>query len=469
MSILRNSALLQFTFSLPTMKIRIYLIISLLFFTCSGFIFSQDTLNYNNYHFKHNVVFIDSANKSKCIVTEGSIPNDFVKYDNLKSIRIDCDPVLFSETIFDSLADFKLVRFKHNVLFWSASFLGRSSFAYDVFEDSASFCASIFRDSNIDFSSTSYDIDVKGGTSFIETQFNAPVDFRAVDFKNEVFFKDTKFNSSANFQSANFRKKAHFEGAVFSTILDFRFANFNEGASFGEATLPDTLYFDIVKNIGAELDFSMTRLAPNKKICYIYLIGSNIDKIRINYDQFKLFFRKLDADNDITSVYQKLLKKFKEDGCEDSYQKLDIEFQQYKYNKSNQWFRNWLQEWWWNYGYNKENIFINSLILLLFFFIVNMGIGIKWGYNFLAKEVYEVTNIVEEVERIETKYANKKIKLFFAWLPMVFTYTCMLFFILNLDIKHLKYKHKYALIYIVSVFMIGLACAAYIINFVLDK
>lgn len=434
-----------------------------------GIAFSHDTLNYYRHHFRGNVLFADSLTKSKCIVQDGSIKNERPERYGLKSIRIDCNLVEFSETTFDSVADFKLIKFKHNVQFYSSLFLGKSSFAYSVFEGPTSFMGSTFKDPNNDFNPSAYELDISGGTSFIETHFKAPVDLNAVYCKNKVFFINTKFDSLASFFLTIFQKKAHFNSAVFSDVVIFQFTQFTEGADFEGATLPDTLYFNKVSEIGNQIDFSSARLNSNKNICYINLTGSNIDKIRINYDQFKLFFLNSDTENEITSVYEKLLKKFHDDGFADSYQKLDIEFQKYKYNKAGQWFRSWLQEWWWNYGYNKEKIFQNSFTLLLIFFIINVLIGVKWGYNFLIKEVYEVENIELEVERLEAKYASQKIKLFFSWLPMVFIYTCMLFFILNLNIKHIRYRHKYALTYLLSVFMIGLVCAAYIINFVLDK
>lgn len=429
----------------------------------------QDTLSYFQHHFKVPVVFADSIAISKCIALDSSIQTERTDNYGLKSIRIDCKFVGFSNATFDSLADFKLIKFKNNVQFYNSLFLGRSSFAYDVFDGKTSFNGCIFNDPNIDYSSKTFDLDINGGTSFLETQFKKYTDFDGVYFKNEAFFVKTIFFDVVSFDQTDFRKVVHFNDVAFSNVAYFNMVNFTEGVDFGGAVLPDTLYFRYVSEIGKEMDLTSCVLNPEKKVCYLNLVGSNIDKIRINYDQFKLYFLQRDTENEITYVYQKLLKKFQDDGFTDSYQKLDVEFQKYRYNKAGQWFRSWLQEWWWNFGYNKEKIFQNSLILLLFFFILNVLIGIKYGYNFLIKEVYEVENIEQEVERLQAKYASRRIKLFFSWLPMVFIYTCMLFFILNLNIKHLRYRHKYALTYLLSVFMVGLICAAYIINFVLDK
>ena len=432
-------------------------------------LYGQDTsVVYERIVFKNKVVFTDSLSETRHIIQEDSITNVFIKDAGLKSISVDCFYFYFNEVTFDSLADFKLIRFKQKVNFLNTTFKGRSSFAYDIFEDKVDFRMCIFNDPFTDFK-TSRSIDFNGGTSFLETQFKAPADFSHITCKNVMFFRDTKFDSSVFFKKAIFQKKVYFVGATFSTNANFGLSEFLDGAHFENTNLPDTLYFNNVTTITKELDFTVANFDSTRRICFINLTGSDIDKIRINYDQFKLFFAETDTDNQISSVYQRLLKKFQTDGYLDSYQKLDIEFQKYKYTKSNQWFRNWLQEWWWNYGYNKEKIFPNTLFLLLFFFFINILIGLNWGYNFLIKEVYEVENIEQEVDRLEEKYASSKIKLFFSWLPMVFIYTCMLFFILNLNTKHLRYKHKYALVYLLSVFMIGLVCAAYIINFVLDK
>lgn len=451
---------------------RAKLLLIILFLTLFGFraLYSNDTLSYSYFRFNKNFIFIDNFPTNRNITNNNPITHARKEINELKSVTSSFRNLSFEGVTFDSLADFKMVKFKHNVQFYNSVFSGKSTFAYSVFEGSTSFWGSIFNDPNIDFSSTTYDLDIGGGSSFLESHFKKAVDFNGVYFKNEAFFVLTKFDDTVSFWQTDFRKVAHFNSAIFSNIAFFSMVKFEDGADFGGAILPDTLYFYDVTEIGKEIDLTSGILPPKNKVCYINLTGSNIEKIRINYDQFKLFFLpSKTTNNEITAVYEKLLKKFHDDGFADSYKKLDIEFQKYNYNKSGQWFRSWLQEWWWNYGYNKEKIFQNSFTLLLIFFIINVLIGVKWGYNFLIKEVYEVENIELEVERLEAKYASQKIKLFFSWLPMVFIYTCMLFFILNLNIKHIRYRHKYALTYLLSVFMIGLVCAAYIINFVLDK
>jgi len=451
---------------------RIKLILVKLFLLLIGLksIYCQDTLNYYQHHFFNNVIFADSITQNKCIVQDGKISNEIIKAAKLKSVRIDCDLVRFEETSFDSLADFKLIHFMRSAIFENVSFFGKSSFAYDIFEQPVSFSGCVFSDHiSKEFNDMGYDLDVRGGTSFLKTHFKAPVDFEMIFFKNVLYFKQAKFDSAVSFVCSIFLKNVYFSDAVFSKRLEFTYAKFIDGADFSGMVLPDTLDFDVVTEITKELDLTSTRLSFNNKVCYINLSGSDIDKIRINYNQFKLFFKKIDTDNDITSVYQKLLNKFKSDGQDESYQRLDIEFQKYKYKKSGQRLKSWVQEWWWNYGYNKEKVFFNTITLLIFFYILNILIGLIWGYNFLLDNVYYLENIGEEVDRLKEKYNKNGLKLFIAWLPLVFIYTASLFFIINLTPKHLRYSHKWALIYILVIFMVGLACTAYIINFVLDK
>lgn len=393
-------------------------------------IYSQDTLTYEGHHFNKSVILSDSL-KAHGVKDDGNLVLVPFKY------------VLFNDAIFDSLASINNCDFKGVVDFSNSSFYSSCSFKGN-YENTVRFF-------NASFFSSSLSNGEKGFTYFHESHFASTAWFIGMQCFNKISFDFTEFDSLVAFDHSVFNEEVSFTGSRFSKNAWFGSTTFYKGVDFSQVTLPDTLNLENVKT-EKEIDFTAAFLDSTKNICFVNLVRSDISKIRINYTDFRLFFYGDAKANEITSVYQKLLKKFKDDGFEDSYEKLDIEFQKYKYKISGQWFRSWLQEWWWNFGYNKEYIFKNSFCLLLLFFVINILIGAKFGYNFLIKEVYEVENIEEEVVRLQTKYANKKIKLFFSWLPMIFVYTCMLFFILNLNIKHLRYRHKYALAYILCVF-----------------
>ena len=63
----------------------------------------------------------------------------------------------------------------------------------------------------------------------------------------------------------------------------------------------------------------------------INLVGSDIDRIKINYEQFKLWFPKFTTYQDRISTYESLLEKFNNQGYKESYKLLDIEFKEFLY------------------------------------------------------------------------------------------------------------------------------------------
>lgn len=449
------------------MKFRLLNIKFLFLLLCgTNQLLGQDTLNYEGHHFKGSFVLIDSLG-SKTSTTNKKRIKDIV-LDDYDQIIVPFDYLNFSHTKQDSALNFRLLDFKGDVDFSFSKFYSANNFNGCAFEGWVDFTAvdfnTISKTAEQDRNSTTSNTSI----SFFSSYFKSYAQFQGLTCNNPISFGLCLFDSTANFSRSSFNEYASFGGCRFSQNLYFNDADFKNGADFSDIVLPDTLDFYNVKT-EKEIELTTAVLDSSKNVCYINLARSDINRIRLNYNLYKLYFYPNEKENEITSVYQKLLKKFKDEGFEDSYQKLDIEFQKYKYEQSGQWFRSWIQEWWWNYGYNKEKVFRNTFSLLFFFFFINVLIGFKWGYNFLIKEVYEIQNIETEVDRLEAKYERNKVRLFVAWLPMIFIYTGMLFFILNLNVKHLRFTHKWALMYVLTVFIVGLACAAYIINFVLDK
>jgi hypothetical protein len=276
-------------------------------------------------------------------------------------------------------------------------------------------------------------------------------------FKGNVYFSAASFYSDLRLAGTNFEKNLIFRGALFN---GFVFTN--------DMGLPDTLDFSQVQRVEKRIDFTQGKLQPGKRFCYINLTGSDVSKVRLNYDIFRLTFDLDASDGDKCSVYEGLLSNFEQDGFAQSYKILDIEYYKYKYERDEKWFINWLQKWWWNYGYNKEKIFPNSLILLVCFFLSNLLISLIKGPEFLMRDVYYVERLWEMVERIKEKTPGR-LEYVRGYLPYLFIYTVMIFFVLNLNIKYLKYSSKIGLAWVMFTFIVGLACAAYIVNFVLDK
>jgi len=258
--------------------------------------------------------------------------------------------------------------------------------------------------------------------------------------------------------------------ANFGSRADFKYAQFHSITNFQNAMLPKYIDLSYVNNIKEEIDFTTSIIKDENKICKINLINSNIDKIKFRYSRFKLHFPN-NTDPEIkTYVYEKLLNKTAKEGFILSYEKLDKEYKEFiylesgKYSKSYGQVVNWVSNIWWDYGYNKLLIFRNSLILFLFFYIIN-----SIFYKSMICKVY----IIEDFKKLKEKYKNRTlINLLRVLLTSIF-YTSFIFFGIKFSLKNLKIKENIyswnflLLLNFFAQYILGLICLAYMANFII--
>lgn len=126
--------------------------------------------------------------------------------------------------------------------------------------------------------------------------------------------------------------------------------------------------------------------------------------------------------------------------------------------------RNWIDKHWWGYGYSKELIVINSIILYLLFSFIN-----TFFLKHLTTKVYKAEKINEYWE--ETKGSVAQI--FIKSIPFSLFYTAQIFFGFKFDVDKLMYKENlqgwkiFNLVYFITIFLSGLICLAYLMNYVL--
>lgn len=277
---------------------------------------------------------------------------------------------------------------------------------------------------------------------------------------NEISIKNSEIGVLNLSKSHIITKKAIFESVKFIEKIDFSSIILSKGVSFINCTLPDTLLFNNITHLKWVIDLTEFKKESEEKICLINLTKTNIDNIRIRYDNFKLLF-----DNDLpyeekTYVYEKLLHRFQQNGFNQSYKNLDIEYQEFKYLhrpqskiiKSYSVIVNFIDKNWWNYGYNKEKIIVNTLLLMLLFMVINL-----FFFKELNENVYEIRNIYKA-----SNVANNRWKFMYT-----LYYTVLIFFGIKMNIDNLKFQKKGGVIYIFIQYSIGIVCLAYLANFIL--
>ena len=340
-------------------------------------------------------------------------------------------------------------------------------------------------------SNNSYrEFDFPASFSYLKFNSLAYADFSYSTFRSNADFSHSIFDAKANFLSVHFNSTVDFSKTKFSSEADFSAATFSTNANFQYAQLPDILWFENVKEIQNEIDLTYARLDTIKKIkdnnykCKIDLFNSDISKIRINYVLFQLWFPADKTFEQRMSTYEKLLKKFKDEGFLESYKLLDIEYQDFINKQNKNITLNWFLKHWWNYGYNKEYVLIWSFCIFILFYLLNIFL-----FNHLQKNVFEVDfafyprTVSGEIERkTDSRDFSKPKQVFLAVNFRVlkafnaFTvslinpliYTGVIFFGVTISLEKFKKFSGWA-IYIWLIYLVGLFCLAYIFNIIIVK
>lgn len=394
----------------------------------------------------------------------------------------------FNGAQFRSQVGFNMAKFYSRVDFDNAKFYSKADFRHSQFDLKADFSGSEFDSitdfgnvkfsSNIDFTGTNF----KTTANFTNAAFDSITDFDGAEFGTEADFGCTKFNSYANFRAVKYNGEAYFGHAIFNSPADFSFVEFDHSANFIGVIIKDNIYFKRNKlpyylNLsgieihGSKLDLTDSYINEKYGICFISLINSDIENIKLRYSMFKLYFpENIDIDTK-ANVYEKLLKTQKDNGYISSYEKLDKEYIEFKYLKSGKyssiggWILNLVNKLWWGYGYDKVLIIRNTLILFAIFSIINC-IFFPW-----ISHIYELPKLIKVTQTITAKnIVMQRIKL----LPAAIFFTGLIFFGLKFSTEKLKYKENlvglrfFNLSYFFLIYLSGLVCLGYMANFILS-
>ena len=396
----------------------------------------------------------------------------------------------FLWTNFNGCADFQLDSFEsntsfHGSLFDSSVFFNRCRF------QSADFSEVRFRNGNVNFPDAIYNGDVTfakssiNGISFDNACMKKKADFSYVNFADVAGFRFVTFRDTALFRFDTFRNDVLMYGASAKVLL-FDSTEIYKGLyldqsnlgdylslshviltdsssiHFKNCILPDTLNFAYLDKIYKEIDltaaaFTDSTRAGEDVIHYIYLHKCDIAKLHLDYEHFRLLLTDPDTRmplkaDDAVPIYEALLKNFKDHGQTKSYQRLDIEFNDYLWKQSKyfSWYR--VVPHYWNfYGYRKGLIFLWTLAFLLFFSCINF-----FMLDYLSGQVYVIEGYEQKKGGALSKFFSSVI------------YTSMIFFFLKLDVKNIKRK-DFSALYILMVYLSGIVCLAYMANFVIQK
>jgi uncharacterized protein YjbI with pentapeptide repeats len=225
------------------------------------------------------------------------------------------DTVDFRNAEFHGAAIFDSVIFKKITSFSSAKFSKTADFRHVVFNNTADLFKSTFEDQavfngrfekQLDLDSSKFLDSVSffrskfGGSAFFEHDtFKKAVYFQRDTLQKDVSFWQSEFKNGINFFRSIFQKKVDLEEADIQKILILSNVSTSDSTKFyfDYAKLPDLISFANVSNIHNDIDltaanFSRSKLysASARRWHYINLFDSDIPKIKIDYEHFRLCF-----------------------------------------------------------------------------------------------------------------------------------------------------------------------------------
>ena len=393
---------------------------------------------------------VDSA-----IYTRFNFSNQTIDTISNEAANVICTgPFRFNYCNINDDFDFEFSRFEDTVEFFDTKFYKWVEFSESVFSKKLEFLvATVFE--KISFDSSSF----SGRTLFMMSKFYKGISFKEAHFKNNVTFSTNDFSGNIDFRSAKFEKKVVFSDLTLNDDCKLDFRN---------TILGDSIEFINISKIPNLIDLTAVDFkVDNSKPILINLYKSDISNIKLDYVHFKLFFQ-FDSLQEKTSgdekeiTYQALLSNFKSRGQQESYKLLDIEHQTFKWQNSWASWLVWVPKYWWNFGYDKQYIFIWTFFFLIFFTFTNYFIIYSLNAN-----VYKMENVTDiQINKWRKKFGFND---FLSRLWFTFIYTASIFFRITLKLEKINFNHKIGVSYLILIYVLGLVCLAYMANFVIQK
>ncbi|WP_158799804.1 hypothetical protein [Pedobacter sp. L105] len=201
----------------------------------------------------------------------------------------------------------------------------------------------------------------------------------------------------------------------------------------------------------------------------------DLDKFRLPYDRLNFHIDSLQDEARIRWIYEKLLRHLNAQGLSAKYEWYNQIYKEIIDSKEHSHFYNVASTFWWDKGYKKSQPIKISLWLFLLFTLINcywmtellstyypsslkkyLG-GLRDDGGIMLEEI-----VNERQRKIKNLHKLKHVK-------VAFIYTSFIFWGLRLDMQEFTVKKIRIYIYIIFQYLLGLLCAAYIVNFLVRR
>jgi hypothetical protein len=359
---------------------------------------------------------------------------------------------LFPISAICQTSEFKVFKLDFSDDHTSKPYLTKTNFSLEKKGTSVEIIREIFKNDFLLSSkdSASGEIDFKK-CRFLNTRMISPevnLTFEACHFKNIQITPPQ--DSRDEYKGFIYIDTMENEGDILISDVNLSKAVRLSGKIGGSVTISNVMS----KSNDAFIDLTGLRPFINGEKIKLNLIEAPFSNIKLNYENFRLDTAVTNHPLIACGTYINLLDNFKKRGQTTNYEVLDIEYQHYKYiTKGTSWDKFWgrisdfIDHYWWNYGYSRGYVLLWTLVFLSLFSLINWPF-----YQRLNDKIYPVKGV--DCSK-SSSYYNSLI------------YTCAIFFTLSLDLEKLKYERRAFLAWFIFIYLIGVVCLAYSVNFVL--
>lgn len=288
-------------------------------------------------------------------------------------------------------------------------------------------------------------------------------------FTNKFAMKAVEYNSKLEVSHCNFNSIADFSHSYFKDSIFFDLVDFSQSPNLAFCRLPKFISFkETTIHSDSKIDFSTCYLADNKKKCVVKFIGTqSCSNMIIPYDLFEIdTFQQADysvAHDDRIRTYESLIKNCKEAGLLESVQKWDIDYRKYvnktKYGIAGIAF-NWLNECWWNFGYNQAKIlWFWTPVFFLLFCAINRVALLKLQNVYFDEDIGKSFKISKD----SPKAILGKHKFIYSII-----YTAAIFFNFRLTLSAMNLKNHLGMAYIFLIYVIGTIHVVFGLGYILN-
>ncbi len=353
-----------------------------------------------------------------------------------------------------------------------------SSVAFSLCKFSSLTMKNTIFDSSVDF----IDALFRKKAYFNDCKFNKNVFFTESQFNDEIYFNNANFSGETNFKGVQFKNRVFFVESVFKGVTSWDKTFFNITADFSKATFKQTPSFDKtqlpfylnltnlnLKELNTPIRFdlaltdSLQKRWGNGQKCHIYLnTFTDISKIVLDASKFTIVFDPTMKHDDKIGVYEQVIKKCKEIGFGESTKGFDIELQKLQLRHGYPIIGNfliWLNDYWWNFGYEKSKIFRNTGIAFLLSFLIFFFRLPDYARVYFPSQM----GISDEMAT--------KLHLF-TWMRfrVALFYTALIFFTWKMEHGEVNYRnYPLKTLFIYFVFTVGIIHLAYLAGAVISR